>query len=54
MIGSDVIGCNWVCRGIPGPSNLEDDDTASPSSNSSGDEFHTAAFTPKRPTVNPS
>ena len=38
---------------LPGPSNLEDDDTASPSSNSSGDEFHTAAFTPKRPTVNP-
>ena len=38
---------------LPGPSNLEDDDTASPSSNSSGDEFHTAAFTTKRPTVNP-
>ena len=38
---------------LPGPSNLEDDDTASPSSNSSGDVFHTAAFTPKRPTVNP-
>ena len=46
----------WECEGGEdkgSPSNLEDDDTASPSSNSSGDECHTAAFTPKRPTVNP-
>ena len=36
-----------------GPSNLEDDDTASLSSNSSGYEFLTTSFTPKRPTLNP-